>query len=200
MFYQFSTGKIQQECSLYVCLLSSTAQRFIDQKSSVLVPSLMACSLLSTGFLATVKPCVSWQSSKTFLPPSGCCAFERPKRPGRSGLLKHSGLSSRCLKQKTTRSESSERWRPLSFLEKLLQPLQLSLAIWLLLLLPAGLASSPRRLCGGYALGSVPFEYMAFFLAGTIPRAWRFGRYARPAKASAPAGTRRRDFLPLGRS
>ena len=34
--------------------------------------------------------------------------------------------------------------------------------------------------------GSLPFEYLAFFLVGTVPRAWRYGSYARPA--SSPTG------------
>ena len=94
------------------------------------------------------------------------------------------------------RASKQDRWRPLSTSEKLKQPMQLGVAIWLLLLLPAGLASSPRRLCGGWSLGSLPFEYMSFFLGGTIPRAWRFGTYARPT--SAKVGARLRDFATLG--
>lgn len=49
--------------------------------------------------------------------------------------------------------DTSGRWRPFSVGEKLLQPIQLVIAIWLLLLLPAGLSLSPPRICGGPALG-----------------------------------------------
>ncbi|CAK9023037.1 unnamed protein product [Durusdinium trenchii] len=91
----------------------------------------------------------------------------------------------------TDSTDREGRWRRLSLGERLLQPIQLCLAIWLLLLLPAGLASS--HLCGGWALGLMPFEYLAFFLVGTVPRAWRFGTYARPAKGKP--GTRRQDFV-----
>ena len=73
--------------------------------------------------------------------------------------------------------------------------MQLAVAIWLLLLLPAGLASSPRKLCGGFALGSLPFEYLIFFSVGTLPRAWKYGRYAKPPDSSAKPGTRRSDFV-----
>ena len=44
--------------------------------------------------------------------------------------------------------------------------------------------------------GSLPFEYLAFFLVGTVPRAWRYGSYARPARKGKP-GTRPQDFLQL---
>lgn len=94
----------------------------------------------------------------------------------------------------TGQREDSERWSALSLPEKLLQPVQLVVAIWLLLLLPAGLASSPRRICGGFALGSLPFEYLIFFSVGTLPRAWRYGRYAKPPDSSGKPGTRRSDF------
>ena len=95
----------------------------------------------------------------------------------------------------TGQREDPERWRALSLPEKLLQPVQLAVAIWLLLLLPAGLASSPRKLCGGFALGSLPFEYLIFFSVGTLPRAWKYGRYAKPPDSSAKPGTRRSDFV-----
>lgn len=104
---------------------------------------------------------------------------QRPSRPAR--------LLARAAKD-------DSRWRPLSLSEKLQQPLQLLVAIWLLLLLPAGLAMSPRQICGGLVLGSLPFEYLAFFLVGTVPRAWRYGSYARPARKGKP-GTRPQDFL-----
>lgn len=42
--------------------------------------------------------------------------------------------------------------------------------------------------------GSLPFEYLVFFLVGTVPRAWRFGRYARPGRKGKP-GTRPQDFV-----
>ena len=46
--------------------------------------------------------------------------------------------------------------------------------------------------------GSLPFEYLVFFLVGTVPRAWRFGRYARPPGKGKP-GTRPQDFVLPGR-
>lgn len=42
--------------------------------------------------------------------------------------------------------------------------------------------------------GSLPFEYLVFFLVGTVPRAWRFGRYGRPGRKGKP-GTRPQDFV-----
>ena len=83
----------------------------------------------------------------------------------------------------------------LSVPARLLQPAQLAASIWLLLLLPAGLLSVPRCACGGSILGLLPFEYLAFFCAGTLPRVYRFGRFVRPKVASKEAGARVRDFL-----
>lgn len=68
---------------------------------------------------------------------------QRPSRPAR-------------LLAKAAKDDS--RWRPLSLSEKLQQPLQLLVAIWLLLLLPAGLAMSPRKICGGLVLGTECLE------------------------------------------
>lgn len=83
----------------------------------------------------------------------------------------------------------------LSKLDKLLQPLQLAASIWLLLLLPAGLLATPLRVCGGSVLGLLPFEYFAFFCAGTLPRVYRFGKFAKKKAASKEGGARVRDFL-----
>ena len=132
----------------------------------------------------------NWGARVTALrAPSFACRQGRPRaaRPQESQESQEQGKG-------TGESQGSQRWQDLTLREKLQQPLQLVVAIWLLLLLPAGLASNPRKLCGGWVLGSLPFEYLAFFSVGTLPRAWRYGRYAKPP-ASAKAGTRRSDFV-----
>ena len=71
---------------------------------------------------------------------------------------------------------------PLSPTQKLLQPVQLAVAVGLLVKLPC-------YACGRAALGQrLSLEYFAFFAVVTLPRSYRFGKYservAEPAKGA----------------
>ena len=68
--------------------------------------------------------------------------------------------------------KSDEGATPLSPSQKLLQPVQLAVAVGLLVKLPC-------YACGRAALGwRLSIEYFAFFAVVTLPRAYRFGRPA----------------------
>lgn len=91
---------------------------------------------------------------------------------------------------------NEDRWTPLTRVQKILLPVQLVLSVYLLLLLPAGLACG--KCCGAAVLGSLPYEYIAFFGVLLLPRAFRFGKFAKKADAATRKknrGTNKLDFV-----
>ncbi|KAL7525995.1 hypothetical protein ACHAWF_001591, partial [Thalassiosira exigua] len=97
-----------------------------------------------------------------------------------------SSRSALCAKMEAD-GEVDDRWTPLSLLAKILLPFQILILIYLLLLLPSGLALGTW--CGAWAMGSLPYEYILFFSTLILPRAYRFGSFARPNKISDPTQT-----------
>lgn len=77
------------------------------------------------------------------------------------------------------------RWQPLSLVEKVLLPVQLVFGIYLLLLLPSGVATN--KLCGARVMGTLPYEYIGFFSLLLLPRAYRYGKFADMDSASNPS-------------
>lgn len=71
-----------------------------------------------------------------------------------------------------------DRWTPLSPTARVLLPLQLVISIYMLLLLPSGLALG--KLCGARIMGTLPYEYLSFFSLLLLPRSYRYGKFAKP--------------------
>jgi len=82
-------------------------------------------------------------------------------------------------------------YTPLTWTQKIMQPIQLAVTIWLLLLLPASLYSSPtqKSLYGAVTtLGTLPYEYFLLFALGTLPRQWRFGKFTKTPSSATEGG------------
>lgn len=79
-------------------------------------------------------------------------------------------------------SGKQDRWTPLSTTAKMILPFQLALTIYMLLLLPSGLALG--TLCGARVMGTLPYEYLAFFSLLILPRSYRYGKFARPVSTN----------------
>ena len=86
----------------------------------------------------------------------------------------------------TPLSPSQAGATPLSPVQKLLQPVQLAVAVGLLVELPC-------YACGRPALGwCLSLDYFTFFAVVTLPRSYRFGRYSERAAEPATRVDRRR--------
>jgi len=81
------------------------------------------------------------------------------------------------------RVENNVRWTPLATKEKIVLPCQLVFGIYLLLLLPSGIAMG-NNACGAKAMGTLPYEYITFFGLLILPRSYRYGKFAKPIKKS----------------
>lgn len=94
------------------------------------------------------------------------------------------------------KNEDVGRWVPLTITEKSLVPIRLVLGIYALMLLPAGIAHG--KLCAASLFQTLPYEYNVFFGLLVIPRAFRFGTFAKTLTAPAqPKNTMasKRDVL-----
>jgi len=83
--------------------------------------------------------------------------------------------------------DDDDRWTPLSWTAKVLLPIQLVLSIYMLLLLPSGLALG--KICGAQVMGTLPYEYLAFFSLLLMPRAYKYGKFAKPVTTFKKKGT-----------
>jgi len=86
----------------------------------------------------------------------------------------------------TSPTANDSRWEPLSLQAKILLPLSIIFAVYVLLLLPSGFALGDPLWGGSAVMGTLPYEYIAFFMVLLLPRAYKYGAFATPDADEKP--------------
>lgn len=142
----------------------------------VLIASALSDPTRSGSFAFVATLCVSGRANNhglTSLPPT-------QRSLERLTSLQANQVSSEAGEDDTV---DQDRWTPLSKTAKILLPIQLILSIYMLILLPSGLALG--KICGARVMGTLPYEYLAFFSLLVLPRSYKYGKFAKPVSVNS---------------